>query len=176
MQLLLSDLSVNCETVTRILPAVEFIATVEGKKLIANITHQEDNGVQFIYRISFSDGYAASFVANIQGGRWHNETLPSPYQKAIHDDLHAICGFSPKKPPFCIRLKSQEKVFNVWVVPHVCKPLHYSIFYKGDYQFDVRRAKEWEAKSVRENNVVNQEIASLVCRNIEQRLVQPQLL
>lgn len=175
MQLPLSHLTVNCDTVTDILYAIEFTCVVEGKKLLASITHQEDNGVQFIYRIRFSDGHTASFVAPMQGGKWHHENFASPYAKAIQDDLNAVCGFLPGKPPFCIRLKGEKDAFNVWVVPHVYKPFHYAVFYKGDYQFDVRKTKVWEANSVRENSYINQEIAAIVCRNVEEKLGQPQL-
>jgi hypothetical protein len=176
MQLpLLSELTVSCDTVTEISPAVEFDCLVDGKNVTARLTHQEDNGVQFIYRISFSDGHTASFVAPVQGGKWHNEAFVSPYAKAICDDLNAFCGFLPEKPPVCIRLRGEKEAFNVWVVPHVFKPSHYTVFYKGDYRFDLRKTKIWEAKSVREGNYINGEIASLVCRNIEKRWLQPQL-
>jgi hypothetical protein len=172
----LSDVTINCESITPIHPPVEFDCVVEGKKLKATITHQEDNGFQFIYHISFSDGHAATFVASIQGGKWNDHSFASVYAKAIHDDLNAFCGFVPKRPPFAIRLKSEKDAFNVWVVPHVFKAYHYYVFYQGDYRFEVRKTKVWEAKTVREGNMINQEIASLVCRNIEQRLLQPQLL
>lgn len=176
MQLpLLSEFAVSCDSITEISPAIEFETTVEGKRIKARITHQEDNGLQFIYHIAFSDGYTASFVAPLQGDRWHNEDFASPYAKAIRDDLNAICGFLPKKPPFCIRLKSDRGAFNVWAIPHVFKTHHYSVFYKGDYRFDLRKTKIWQAKSVRENIDIDQEIAALVCRNIEERILQPQL-
>ena len=176
MQLpLLSELTVSCDTITEISPAIEFETVVEGKRVKASITHQEDNGLQFIYRITFSDGYSASFVAPMQAGQWHNEELASPYAKAVRDDLNAICGFLPGKPAFCIRLKSEKEAFNVWIVPHVFKPRHYTVFYKGDYRFDLRKDKVWQAKSVRENSDINQEIAALVCRNIDERILQPEL-
>jgi hypothetical protein len=169
----LSELSVHCDKITPIEPAILFECTVEGKKLKAKITHQEDNGLQFIYHIAFSDGHKAAFVAPMEGGRWHDETLASPYAKAIHDDLNAVCGFLPRKPPFCIRLKSEKESFNVWVVPYITRENQYSVFYKGDYRFDVRKAKLWEAKSVRENSFIDQEIASIVCRNIDSRKMLP---
>ena len=176
MQLpLLSQLAVSCDAITELSPAIEFETLVEGKRVKARITHQEDNGIQFIYHISFSDGYAASFVAPMQGDRWHSEEFSSPYAKAIRDDLNAVCGFLPARPPFCIRLKGNIEVFNVWIVPHVFKLHHYTVFYKGDYQFDLRKSKGWQAKSVRENHQINQEIAALVCRNIDERILQPQL-
>jgi hypothetical protein len=177
MQLpLLSHVSVRCETVTPIIPAISFDCMVEGKKLKATITHQEDNGLQFIYHISFSDGYSATFVAPLEAGAWHEEGLASPYAKAIGLDLQAFCGFLPQKPPFAIRLKSERESFNIWVVPHVYKAGHYTIFYKGEYRFDLRRTKQWEAKSVRENNFIDDEIAAIICRNISQRSPQLQLL
>lgn len=173
---LLSDVTVNCESIIAIEPPVEFDCVVEGKKLKAKITHQEDNGIQFIYHIAFSDGHTASFVASIQGGTWNDGSFASAYAKAIHDDLNAFCGFVPRKPPIAIRLKGEQGAFNVWVVPHVFKPQHYYVFYKGDYRFEVRKTKVWEAKTVREGTVINQEIAAIVCKNVEQRLLQPQLL
>ena len=98
MQLpLLSQLSVSNDRITPIEPAIVFDCVVDGKKLKARITHQEDNGVQFIYHISFSDGHAATFVAPLEAGPWHNEDLASPYARAIRDDLDAFCGFSPQK-------------------------------------------------------------------------------
>lgn len=175
MQLpLLSHVTVNCDSVTEISPAIEFPCVVEGKRLMATLTHQEDNGLQFIYRVSFSDGHAASFVAPMQGGKWHDENFASPYAKAIEEDLDAICGFLPGRPPFCIRLRGEKGAFNVWIVPHVYKPFHYTVFYKGDYRFDLRKQTGWEANSVREGSSVNQEIASLVCRNIDEKLRQEQ--
>lgn len=173
---LLSDVSVSCDKITTLEPAIVFDCRVEGKKLRAKLTHQEDNGLQFIYHISFSDGHAATFVAPMEAGYWHDEQLASPYAKAIKEDLNAFYGFLPQKPPFAIRLKSDKEAFNVWVVPHVWQRLQYAIFYKGSYRFDLRKTKIWEAKTVREGSFIDQEIAALVCRNIEQRLLQPQLL
>ena len=177
MQLpLLSNLSVSNERITPIEPAVFFDCVVDGKKMKAKITHQEDNGIQFIYHISFSNGYAAAFVAPLQAGPWHNEDLASPYAKAIHDDLNAFSGFLPQKPPVAVRLKSEKEAFNVWIVPHVTMRQHYAVFYKGEYRFDLRKTKVWEAKSVREESFIDQEIASIACQNIEKRILQPQLL
>lgn len=166
---LLHQMSVRCDNITQLEPAIPFDCVVEGKKLRATVTHVEDNGQQFIYRIRFSDGHAASFVAPMEAGQWLNESLASPYARAIADDLNAFCGFMPPKPPFCIRLKSETEAFNVWVLPHVLRNGQYSVYYKGDYRFDVRKVKTWEAKSVRENSDINQEIASIVCRNIDER-------
>jgi hypothetical protein len=112
----------------------------------------------------------------LEAGAWHSETLASPYSKAIQDDLNAFSGFLPQKPPFAIRLRSEKEAFNVWVVPHVTRCLYYAVFYKGLYRFDLRRTKQWEAKSVREESFIDGEIASIVCKNIEQRILQPQLL
>jgi hypothetical protein len=177
MQLpILSHLSVHCEKVTPLEPVITFDCLVEGKKLKASITHQEDNGLQFIYHISFSNGHSASFVAPLEAGAWHDEKLASPYAKAIEQDLQAFCGFLPQKPPFAIRLKSEKESFNVWVVPHVYKRDYYTIFYKGQYRFDIRRTGQWEAKSVREGHFIDDEIAAIVCRNLGQRSPQLQLL
>lgn len=167
--------TVDCENIIRIDPAITFECQVDGKRLLAKITYQEDNGIQYIYHISFSDGHAASFVAPIEGGKWYDEKLASPYAKAIKDDLNAFCGFLPSKPPVCIRLKSNREAFNVWIVPQVMKSLHYTIFYKGDYRFDVRKGNGWEANSVRENSIIDKEIAAIVCQNIDQRILQPVL-
>jgi hypothetical protein len=172
---LLSNLAVSCDKITPLEPAVPFDCVVDGKKLKATITHQEDNGIQFIYHISFSDGYTATFVAPLEAGSWHEEALASPYAMAIRDDLNAFCGFLPQKPPIAIRLKSHKEAFNVWVVPHIYTQHQYAVFYKGTYRFDLRNTKIWEAKSVREGHFIDEEIASLVCRNIEQRMMQPQL-
>lgn len=166
--------TVDCENIIRIDPAISFECQVHGKRLLANITHQEDNGLQFIYHISFSDGHAATFVAPIEGGKWYDEKLASPYAQAIKDDLNAFCGFLPAKPPVCIRLKSNREAFNVWIVPQV-KPLHYTVFYKGDYRFDVRKSGGWEANSVREGSIIDDEIAAIVCQNIDRRILQPTL-
>lgn len=177
MQLpLLSNVSVFNERITPIFPAIFFECEVDGKKLRAKITHQEDNGIQFIYHISFSDGYSATFVAPLEAGAWHDDALASPYAKAIKNDLNAFCGFHPQKPPFAIRLKSDKEAFNVWIVPHVTRRQHFAVFYKGEYRFDLRKAKQWEAKSVRDGSFIDQEIASIACKNIEQRILQPQLL
>lgn len=165
----LSDFTVNCDAIKELFPPIDFYCVVEGKTLKASITHVEDNGLQFIYRIGFSDGHTASFVASMEGDKWHDDKFASPYAKAIHDDLNAFCGFSAKKPPFAIRLKSEKEAFNVWIVPHLFKAFHYTVFYKGDYRFDLRRTNGWEAQSVREASSIDHEIAALVCKNIEQR-------
>jgi hypothetical protein len=166
----LSSLTVEGKNIRPLYPSISFDCVVEGKKIKAKITHQEDNSFQFIYHIAFSDGYAASFVAPLEGGKWHDESLASPYAKAIASDLNAFCGFLPSKPPFCIRLKSEKEAFNVWVVPHVYKTNRYAVYYKDDYRFDVRNKKGvWEASSVRTNSDIDGEIAALVCKNIDQR-------
>lgn len=172
----LGSLSVKCENVLPLEREISFDCIVEGKKLTANITHQEDNGYQFIYHISFSDGHKGYFAAPLQAGTWHDEQLASPYANAIAADLNSFYGFLPKKPPFCIRLKSEKEAFNVWIVPHVIKDGLYAVFYKGRYRFDVRKNKTWEAKTVREGWLIDQEIAVLVCKNIEQRSKQLLLL
>lgn len=177
MQLpLLSNVSVSNERITPIIPAIIFDCEVDGKKKRARITHLEDNGIQFIYHISFSDGHAATFVAPQEAGAWHDDALASPYAKAIRNDLNAFSGFLPQKPPFAIRLKSEKEAFNVWIVPHVTRRQHFAVFYKGNYRFDLRKTKQWEAKSVREGSFIDQEIASIACKNIEQRILQPVLL
>lgn len=168
---LLSDMTVHCDNIIALDPVLRFACTVEGKTLQASITHQEDNGLQFIYHIVFSDGYAASFVASMESDKWLNDAVSSRYALAIKDDLNSICGFLPGKPPFCICLQSEKGAFNVWVVPHIYKTGHYSVFYKGDYRFDLRKAKSWEVRSVRDNSDINQQIAAIVCKNIEQRML-----
>lgn len=168
-------LTVDCDRITTLEPAIVFDCEVDGKLLKAKLTHLEDNGLQFIYHICFSDGHTASFVAPLEGGKWHNEGLASSYANAIKDDLNAFYGFRPSKPPICIRLKSDRGAFNVWVVPHVMKSLHYGVFYKGDYRFDVRKTGSWEANSLREPFFIDDEIAAIVCKNIEERMLQPQL-
>ncbi|MBB1284304.1 hypothetical protein HRH25_07970 [Flavisolibacter sp. BT320] len=168
--------TVECEYITPINPVIAFECQVDGKRLQAKITHQEDNGIQFIYHISFSDGHAATFVAPMEGGKWYDEKLASPHAKAIKDDLNAFFGFLPSKPPVCIRLKSNREAFNVWIVPQIRKSLHYNVFYKGDYRFDVRKGNNgWEANSVREGSFIDSEIAAIVCQNIDQRILQPEL-
>lgn len=169
---LLSNMTVRCDRIVTVCPAIEFDCLIEGKKCRARITHIEDNGLQYIYHIGFSDGYSATFVASMESDKWLDDATSSKYALAIKDDLNAICGFSAKKPPFCIRLKNEkEDTFNVWIVPHGYKSYHYSVFYRGDYRFDVRKSKTWEARSVRENHDVNQQIAAIVCRNIDGHLV-----
>jgi hypothetical protein len=176
MQLpLLSSVKVSCDTILPLTPTIFFDCQVDGKKLKAEITHQEDNGIQFLYHISFSDGHSATFVAPMEARAWHMDDLASPYANAIKDDLNAFFGFLPQKPPFPIRLKSDKEAFNVWIVPHVYQQHHYAIFYKGVYRFDLRKTSVWEAKSVREESFIDGEIASLVCKNIEQRIREQQL-
>lgn len=169
---LLGNMTVHCDAITAIHPAIVFDCVVEEKRLKATLTHQEDNGIHFIYHISFSDGYTAAFVASMESDKWLDDAPFSKYALAIKDDLNAICGFLPKKPPFCIRLKNEKgEAFNVWIVPHVYKSCHYSIYYRGDYRFDVRKANTWEVRSVRDNRNINQEIAAMVCKNIDQRML-----
>jgi hypothetical protein len=165
----LSQMAVHCESIVEVTPAIVFDCVVEGRKLKAKITHREDNGVQYIYHISFGDGYAATFVSSLEAGSWHSDHLSSPYAKAIHDDLNAFCGFVLHKPAFCIRLKDEKDAFNVWVVPSAFKASHYSVYYKGDYRFSLRKRKEWEVNTVRESGIIDHQIASIVCKNIEQR-------
>jgi hypothetical protein len=164
-----SPVTVGCENIKQVVPAIEFFCDVDGRVLKASLTHVEDNGVQFIYHISFSDGHVGSFMAPLEAGRWYDEGLSSAYAKAIHDDLNAFCGFLLNKPPFCIRLKSEKEAFNVWIVPSR-KTAHYSVYYKGDYRFELRKKDCWEVNSVREGAFIDEAIASIVCKNIDRRI------
>lgn len=169
---LFCKLVVSAENLIELPLPIAFDCMVKGKKLKASITHLEKNTAHYIYHISFSDGHTASFVAPREGGKWHDERFASPYARAIADDLNALCGFLPVKPPFSIRLKNDREAFNVWVVPYNSRDGYYSIFYKGHHQFDLRKTNVWEAKEAGKNADYNQEIAAIACKNIEQRMLQ----
>lgn len=163
-------------TVIQISPAIEFTCRVEGKVMKATLTHEEENGYQVIYQISFCDGHTGTYFGSEEDGKWiESGKGPSEYAKAIDADLNAICGFDRSNPPFCISADYNKEVFNVWVVPSRFDKEKHSVHYQNDFRFYLyNKSGEWQPTTVeRHKGYINQNIAEIVKQNITLRSVNP---
>jgi hypothetical protein len=135
------------ENLTHIVPPIEFPCTVNGKRLTAKITHEEDNPINFVYHVSFSDGYKSSFHSiEHELGFYEDGKGNSDYVKGIRADLKCICGFSLDRELYCLTMDESGEGYNVWIKQDD-DSISYSIYsagLKNHFRFKVKKTdKGW---------------------------------
>lgn len=159
------------ESLNKVYPltsSVPFDCIVKGKKLKAYLVAEEENGIQAIYHVSFSDGHKGVFYASDETPEWFEVgNKNSLYSKAIEEDLDAFSLFNRKKPPICLPVSAGENVFNLWVVPSPYDEPgeeKYSVHYNGDFRFNILKTEAGISFTTveRHKDYINQDIARIV--------------
>lgn len=152
-----------------VVPHIEFDCTVNGKDLLATVTHKEDCGAQTSYLVCFSDGHQDLYVPGdeqVHEGFGRTKHLDA-YEEAVYDDLCVIPLLAEGASSLCLRVHEEgEESFNVWIRE---RKGYYSTFYKGQYQFTLcRHSGQWLASTIRKKGyVINQQLARLVSRHLD---------
>ena len=142
--------------------------------LTATITHKEMTDLQMLYHIQFSDGHKDAYLAGnteVKDGFGRTRTL-DPYEEAVFDDL-CVVKYT-EKGSWYINVRGAEEEgesYNVWIRE---KGGYYSVYYKGQYQFTLRKKEVWESGTMRERGyVVNGRLAKLLADYLEKHYLQP---
>jgi hypothetical protein len=161
---------VTANEICAVVPAINFPCFVDRQALTARLTHIEENSINTIYHISFSDGYTSRFLAgtydprgvwidlNPQLRKFPNTGLQ--YAQAITPDLNALNGFSPQRDVYLVVTDlPNSKNVNIWILQEYDEPYIYSIYYQNDYRFTLERnGTGWEAYSRRQMNPVKPDV------------------
>lgn len=135
------------DNLTPVIPALQFPCIVRGRALTARLTDIEDHPINFVYHVSFSDGYKSSFCSiEHEIGFVDENPQEKAYANAIREDLKSIAGFSLDREFYCIPMNKNSTGANVWVKQDLDKPNTYSIYNKGEYCFTVAKTdNKWFA-------------------------------
>jgi hypothetical protein len=155
--------------VIEITPHISFECEVDGQTLTAVVTHRENTGVQVLYHVHFSDGHFDAYAPadyEVQEGFGRTRKL-DVYEEAVFEDLCVIPGLEKGNGYCYIRVKEEGgESFNVWIKK---RKGYYNVYYKGQYQFTLRKGTIWEINSLNRNGyVVNGQLARLVSRYLDQ--------
>lgn len=158
--------------ITPVLPVIEFDCIVGGRELTATITHTEESVVEMLYHITFSDGHQDKYASGDDG---HDEEFGrtrelDAYEQAIYEDLCVVPGLEEGGGYSYIRVKATKNgsSFNVWIRPREEKNT-YNVYYKGEYQFSLRKTDKWEMTSQRgKGYIIDKELAKLITESLDQ--------
>jgi hypothetical protein len=147
-----------------VLPRVSFDCTVNGKDLIATVTHKENLGRKNRYHVLFSDGHKDAYVPGdeLEHEGFGRTRHLDAYEEAVYDDLRVV-PLMPKGDGYtCVRVHEEGGGdFNVWLRK---RSEFYSAFYNGCYQFTLcRLSGEWVVSTAREKGyAINLPLARFV--------------
>src|SRR2546423_2972687 len=162
--------TIRVDNLTHIVPPVEFHCTVNGNPLKAKLIGIEDNPIRHIYKVSFSDGYTSLFNSTDYGWEDQHQKLYR-YVNAIKTDLNSFSGFFLEREIYCFRISHNNQDFNVWVRQYLDNDNLYTVYFKGDYHFTLRRSTtgRWEAYCLRkiEPEIVDMKLAAKICDRID---------
>ena len=136
-------------------PPIKFECQVRGKKLVAEVNAQVAGTDRFLFRTRFSDGFEDTFSHDTHGDQWGAlNDAKQEYLKRVKDDLAALQNYQPFRHYLYFRDKQGHQSLNIWVfetMPENGVDV-YSVYYMGQYQFDMKKLRgAWLAKSVRNN-------------------------
>lgn len=136
-------------------PSIKFECQISGKKLVAEVVTQVKDLTRFDFSTRFSDGFEDTFQHDRVLGIWKAiRDRKSAYLKKIKDDLAALQYYQPHRHYLNFQHKLGQERINIWVfetLPEEGFPV-YSVYYKGDYRFDIRKMfGAWYGKSVRQD-------------------------
>lgn len=151
-------------------PPLEFGCLVRGHELTAKITHIED-GFQTSFHITFSDGYKGNYapIEDEVAEHFGNGFQQDDYAAAIRQDLDVISGLQYDTLLTNIRFRraNADVVYNVWARLN-SHTKNYDVYYKGQYQFSLRKTTRWEVCSQREKGYrIDDEITVAVCKHLD---------
>lgn len=153
---------------TEILPHIEFDCTVNGKELTAAVTHVDYSGRLPFYHVFFSDGHRDAYVPGdeeVHEGFGRTRHMDA-YEAAVYDDLCVVPLLKKGTGRFCIRVHQPgEESFTIWVRE---RKGFYSVYYKGQYQFTLKKWEQWAVSTMRgKGYVINQQLARLVTKHLD---------
>lgn len=154
-------------------PHISFRCLVNGKELTATVTHSENTGLQLLYHVFFSDGHRDTYVPGeeeVREGFGRTRTMDA-YEAAVFDDLIIIHQREKENPFITVRVGEEgAESYNVWIRE---KRGYYSVYYKGGYQFTLRKKEGWESGTMREiGYVINQPLARLLTHYIDEYILK----
>ena len=154
--------------VVELSPKISFPCVVSGQELTATITHKETTGLQVLYHVQFSDGHKDCYTpgdVEVREGFGRTRT-PDAYEDAVFDDLCIVRLFEKGATYIHVRVGEEGgESFNVWIRE---KRGYYSVYYKGGYQFTLRKKERWESGTMREKGyVINGRLAKLLADYLE---------
>ena len=158
---------------TEVVPHIRFDCIVNGKKLTASLTHLEDTEVLTLYHVSFSDGHQDAYLpadADVRQ-RTGRPRAREAYEASIYSDLSILQTFIKTNKKGVTNFRVYElrgESFNVWLYE---QRGFYSVYYKGEYRFTLRKRLGWEVGTNGEKGVViNQQLASLISKQLDLHL------
>lgn len=162
-------------SMTSVVPPIEFPCIVNGRKLSARLTHIEDNPVSFVYYVSFSDGYKTSFYSiEHELGFYEEGKGNSAYAKGIRGDLKSICGFRLDDELYCFPMDESGEGKNVWIKQDPDEREKYSVYtpsQESTYRFTVvRKDGKWLAGHINRKHILTDAdniLAANVCKFID---------
>lgn len=159
--------------IVELTPHISFPCLVNGDQLTAKVTHLENTGIQTLYHVQFSDGYQDAYVPGDKQVRedfGRTRTLDK-YEEAVFEDICVIHLAEKGYPFICVRVGEEGgESFNVWIRE---KKGYYSIYYKGQYQFTLRKRERWESGTMRERGyVINSRLAKLLANYLDRYVLK----
>jgi hypothetical protein len=136
---------------------------------MATVTHTEYTGIQMLYRVQFSDAHLDAYAprdGEVREGFGRTSTMDN-YEEAIFDDLCVIQQREKEGLYMNIRVCEEGgEGFNVWMGK---KGSHYSVYYKGQNQFTLRKRVRLECGTMQEKGyVINGWLAKLLADYLDE--------
>lgn len=159
-----------------IFPPIEFPCIVNGKRLTAKITHEEDHPTSTVYYLTFSDGYKTSFFSiEHELGFYEEGKGYSDYAKAVAGDLKCVGGFRLDKELYCIPMDESGENKNVWIKQDADMNNKYGVYTPGkeiSFRFYVMRTEKngWAAGHPHPKEILTDAdniLATKVCKLID---------
>ena len=151
---------------------IEFPVLLKDRKLTASVLWFEDNPVQYIYRISFSDGYEDTFCLTDEGkivGDNLNES--KPYAHAIRSDIGNVIGLNTDNFYHIFQETIDGVKTNVWVIEKKDENnnTYFGVYYTNGYQFELRKVEDQWIYSTR-SQAPDSKIDTDVAKKVENLL------
>jgi hypothetical protein len=149
-----------------------FPCVVNNKRLKAKLVQEPPNILGYEYSLLFSDGTKADIISR-EGGKWQVEpSSAQPYVNAIEAALRDFVAVN-LWPWQMFQITYKDEELLIWVASKRDDEAgqRYSIFFKGSYQFDLRKIRgKWESPSAMSVNPVRIDypLASIIALKIEQ--------
>lgn len=123
---------------------IEFPVNVKGKELLATVLEEEFNPVQYVYRISFSDGHEDSFYISEFGSVQGTKSNSAPYSRAIKNDLFPIIGLDKSKFFYVFPEVLDGTKINVWIIESETEEGEriFKVYYGGGYHFELKKQNQ----------------------------------
>ena len=148
---------------------------VNGKNLLAKIIAETNDPVQQGFVIKFSDGIVLRATGCEDSDMFETDNnLHAAYLDAIQQELRGfLMVMHGDWYKFEISHNNQELL--IWISANYEKEYSYTVYFNGDYQFDLREKDGvWESRSVRivNPNSVDAGIVDLIVKELKEKINQ----